>query len=390
MEVKIKMKLIQLQGGKGIAVGEGALEHLKDVRCKKCVLVTGGSSMEKTGVLDKIRQYMKKDGSGVYIHSGIAPNPTKEQVDAGVEVMRRELPDLIIAVGGGSAIDAAKLMALFYEFPEISFENVGTATLPTKREKVGFIAVPSTSGTGSEVTAAAIYTDAQKKIKIPVRTPAIRPDLAILDPALPITMPKNLAAETGMDALTHAFEAYVNHNMDDFTEVICRGSIQSLIQWLPESCETASVEARGKVHYYQCMAGMSLANAGLGMVHGIAHSFGGMYDLAHGLVNGIILPYAMQYNSRDSKVKEKFERLSAYAGGKDIIQQIVELKERLNIPKSLQHVVSEADYKRDFNPLVEYSLKTTTAFNPIKMEFDEMEKVVNAVYYGTAIDLELE
>jgi alcohol dehydrogenase class IV len=379
------MKLICLEGG-GIVIGVGALTYLKEVDYKKCVLVTGSSSMNKSGVLEKVRKHMEKVECDIYIHSGVTANPTKEQIDDGVVTMCREQPDLILAVGGGSTIDAAKIMALFYEFPEISFENVNTATLPARRRKVKLIAVPSTSGTGSEVTAAAVYTDTEKRIKVPVKTPSIRPDLAILDPEIPVTMPKHIAAETGMDALTHAIESYINHGMDDFMEGICRASIEGLIKWLPQSCETAAIDARGKVHYYQCMAGMSFANAGLGMVHGIAHSFGGIYDIAHGLANAVILPYVMRYNSRDSVVKEKLGRLSVYCGGRDIVQQIVELKERLGIPKCFEQVISESDFKKDFEPLVDYSLQTGTIANPVKMTVDEMKKMVNAVYYGGDIN----
>ena len=256
------MKTIRLENG-GIVIGSGALEHLKTLDYHRCVVVTGGSSMERTGVLDRVRQYLAREDSSVCIHSGVGANPTTEQIEAGLATLRRETPDLVLAVGGGSTIDAAKIMVLFYEYPELSFANVGSRPLPQKRTKTTFVAVPSTSGTGSEVTAAAVYTDTARKIKIPVKTPAIRPDLAILDPDLPMTMPASLAAETGMDALTHAIEAYVNHGLDPFTEVICRGAIEGLLRWLPEAVNEGTAEAREQVHYLQCMAGISFANVGL-------------------------------------------------------------------------------------------------------------------------------
>ena len=378
------MKTIRLENG-GIVIGSGALEQLKTLDYHRCVVVTGGSSMERTGVLARVQQYLEREGCSVCIHSGVGANPTTEQIEAGLAVMRREEPDLLLAVGGGSAIDAAKIMNLFYEYPELTFENVGSVPLPQKRTKTMFVAVPSTSGTGTEVTAAAVYTDTVRKIKIPVRTPAIRPDLAILDPDLPMTMPASLAAETGMDALTHAIEAYVNHNLDDFTEVICRGSIEGLLNWLPAAVNDSSPKAREQVHYLQCMAGISFANVGLGMVHGIAHSFGGKFGIAHGLANAIILPYVMRYNSRDPKVKEKLERLGRYTGG-DVIAQVENLREVLHIPTCFRDVVSEEDFRSNYGPLVEYSLLTGTLANPVSMTYPEMEKVVNAVYYGTPID----
>lgn len=378
------MKAIRLENG-GIVIGSGALEHLKTLDYHRCVVVTGGSSMERTGVLSRVRQYLEREGCSVCIHSGVGANPTTEQIEDGLAVLRREEPDLILAVGGGSAIDAAKIMVLFYEYPELSFANVGSVPLPQKRTKTTFVAVPSTSGTGSEVTAAAVYTDTVRKIKIPVKTPAIRPDLAILDPDLPMTMPAALAAETGMDALTHAIEAYVNHGLDPFTEVICRGAIEGLLRWLPAAVNEGTAEAREQVHYLQCMAGISFANVGLGMVHGIAHSFGGKFNIAHGLANAVILPYAMRYNSRDARVREKLERLGCYTGG-DVIAQVEELKRVLNIPVCFQSVIPEEDFRSSYEPLVEYALQTGTLANPVPMTYPEMEKMVNAVYYGTPID----
>ncbi len=378
------MKKIVLEGT-GVVIGQGSIAYLENLDYSSCVVVTGGSSMKRTGVLDKIEGLMKKEGKKFFIHTGVGANPTIEQIEAGVADMRAQEPDLIVAVGGGSAIDAAKIMSILYEWPEITFENINSVALPTKREKTTFVAVPSTSGTGSEVTAAAVYTDTVKKIKIPVKTPAIRPDLAILDVDLPMTMPKNIAAETGMDALTHAVESYINHGMDPFLEAVCRAAIEGIITELPASVNENSLEAREKVHYYQCLAGMSFANVGLGMVHGIAHSFGGKYNLAHGLANAVILPYALKYNSKDPAVKAKLERLSKTMGG-DFIEKVIELREKIGIPNSFNSVVSEQDFKDNYVPLVEYSLQTGTLANPIKMTYPEMEKMVNAVYYGTEVE----
>ncbi len=378
------MKKIVLEGT-GVVIGQGSIAYLENLDYSSCVVVTGGSSMKRTGVLDKIEALMKKEGKQFFIHTGVGANPTIEQIEAGVADMRAQEPDLIVAVGGGSAIDAAKIMSILYEWPEITFENINSVALPTKREKTTFVAVPSTSGTGSEVTAAAVYTDTVKKIKIPVKTPAIRPDLAILDVDLPMTMPKNIAAETGMDALTHAVESYINHGMDPFLEAVCRAAIEGIITELPASVNENSLEAREKVHYYQCLAGMSFANVGLGMVHGIAHSFGGKYNLAHGLANAVILPYALKYNSKDPAVKAKLERLSKTMGG-DFIEKVIELREKIGIPNSFNSVVSEQDFKDNYVPLVEYSLQTGTLANPIKMTYPEMEKMVNAVYYGTEVE----
>jgi alcohol dehydrogenase class IV len=371
--------------GKGIVIGQGSLAYLKEVDYRKCMLITGGASMRETGVVGQIQELMGGANRELYVYSGIGKNPTTKEILAGLGAMQHEQPDLVLAVGGGSAIDAAKAMALFYEFPKLNFSNVVSVSLPQKREKVRFIAIPSTSGTGTEVTNVTVYTDTEKNIKVALRTKALRPDIAILDANIAMTMPRNIAAETGMDALTHAIEAYTNPGLDDFIEVIARGAIEGLIKWLPSSCNEPTLEAREKVHYYQCMAGIAFANVGLGMVHGISHSFGAMYNMAHGLANAVILPYVMEYNNRDTSVLQKFNRLSTYIGD-DIIQQVWKLQKILGITSCFKDTgLLEENFMRDFAVLVEHAMMGATAVNPVKMSVPEMEKMVRIVYYGSAL-----
>ena len=178
-----------------------------------------------------------------------------------------------------------------------------------------------------------MITDPEQELKVPIMTDCLRPDLAILDPDIVMTMPKNIAAETGMDALTHAIEAYTNHNLDDFDEGLCSSAIVGIMEWLPKSVLEEDPVAREKVHNFQAMAGIGFANVGLGMVHGIAHSFGAAYDMAHGLTNAVILPYVLQYNSRDPLVKAKLTELSYRCHCEDIILKIEEMREQLGIPR---------------------------------------------------------
>ena len=301
------MKKIVL-GKDGIITGSGALEYLTSISYKRVFIVTGGNSMIKTGVIDKAQTYLKQAGCEVTLYSGIKKNPTIEQVMDGLNQMRSIKPDAILAIGGGSAMDAAKAMLLFYDFPELNFENVleknTKGQIPSKC-KTALICVASTSGTGSEVTRGTVITDTKNKIKVPIMTDCLRPDIAILDGSIAMTMPQKIAAETGMDALTHAIEAYTNHNLDDFDEVICKGAIEGIMANLEKSCKEPTVEIRQKIHNYQAMAGIGFANVGLGMVHGIAHSYGAIFDMAHGLTNAIILPYVLEYNRGNDVVKEK-------------------------------------------------------------------------------------
>lgn len=369
-----------------LVTGENALAYLKELTFQKAVIVTGGSSMKRTGVIDKVTDYLKENGAEVAVFSGIAKNPTKAQVLEGLEFINKEQPDVILAVGGGSAIDAAKVMLLFYDHPELNFENIFEKDLDALSMKTQFIAVPSTSGTASEVTKVSVITFEEKQFKMAIRSMNIFPNVAILDPSLPQTLPANVAAETGLDALTHALEAYINKSGNDFTDALAKEAIEGIMEYLPASCLSADPVAREKVHNYQCMAGMAFANSGLGMVHGVSHAFGGKYNLAHGLANAIILPYSMDYNKKDSAVAAKYEKLSRILG-KDIIQAVKDLKAQIGVPVTIAEAgVSEEDYKKDFAELLENSMKGSTVVNPIVVSREDMTKFLDCIYYGKKVD----
>ena len=379
------MKKIVL-GKDGIITGSGALEYLTSISYKRVFIVTGGNSMIKTGVIDKAQTYLKQAGCEVTLYSGIKKNPTIEQVMDGLNQMRSIKPDAILAIGGGSAMDAAKAMLLFYDFPELNFENVleknTKGQIPSKC-KTALICVASTSGTGSEVTRGTVITDTKNKIKVPIMTDCLRPDIAILDGSIAMTMPQKIAAETGMDALTHAIEAYTNHNLDDFDEVICKGAIEGIMANLEKSCKEPTVEIRQKIHNYQAMAGIGFANVGLGMVHGIAHSYGAIFDMAHGLTNAIILPYVLEYNRRNDVVKEKLQYLSYYCRCTDIVEEIWKLREKLEIPNCFADAgISQKEFQDYYELLVDHAMLGATKVNPVEMTRKEMEKMVKLVYYG--------
>lgn len=372
--------------GKGILTGEGSLLALKDLKYERALLVTGGSSMIKSGVIARAEKYLQMNGTETDLFSGVPKNPSIEDVLKGLVICRKFKPDVILAIGGGSAMDCAKAILLFYEFPYLNFENVlefnKKGEIPTER-KTGLICVPSTSGTGSEVTRGTVITDPEKELKVPIMTDCLRPDLAILDPEITMTMPDHVAAETGMDALTHAIEAYTNHNLDDFDEGLCSSAIIGIMKWLPVSVFDKTLEAREKVHNYQAMAGIGFANVGLGMVHGIAHSFGAAYNMAHGLTNAIILPYVLRYNSRDAVVREKLAELSYRCHCDDIITEIEKMREKLGIPTSFREAgITEEMYREKYDLLLEHAMLGATNVNPVKMTIEEMKKMLNVVYTG--------
>lgn len=378
------MKILKLQG-ESLVTGISSLEYLKEIDFERAIIITGGTSMFKTGIIDKVQKYLTKEGKSICLYSGIGKNPTTEEVLNGLEKFNEFKPDLVVAVGGGSPIDAAKIMALFYEYPKLNFDNVFTENLPQKRYKTKFIAIPSTSGTASEVTHVSVITFKEKDIKLGIKAESLRPDIAILDGNLPCTLPYNIAVETGIDALTHALECYINKSLDDFTEVISKGAIEGIIKWLPISCKQGDAESRQKVHNYQCMAGMGFSNAGLGMVHGISHAFGGKYNLAHGLTNAIILPYSMDYNKKDPEVLERYETLSKMIGS-DIILKVKEINKDLGLPRCIQDTgITEEQFKADYDLLVNNAMKGSTVVNPIKISIEDMRKIINCVYYGEEI-----
>lgn len=381
------MKRIVL-GGRGLVTGAGSLKYLSNLKGKKFFIVTGGKSLFNNGTIEKIENIIKDLKGETFIFKGIKKNPDTDIVLKGLEEMNKFNPDTVIAVGGGSPMDAAKVMTIMYENKEINFHNILERQLPNKREKIQFIAIPSTSGTASEVTKAAVVTFKDKDLKIGLKTDAFIPDIAILDSDIVMSMPQNIVAETGMDAVTHAVECYINKSLDDFTEVIAKGAVEGLFKYLPISYKEATIESREKVHNYQSMAGIAFANVGLGMAHGISHSIGGRFNLGHGLCNAIALPYVLEYNSKDREVKEKLNILAKTIGVKDFIEEVRNLNNQLNVPNSLKDVfVDEMEFKKDFEKLVENSLKGSTKSNPVRVSKEDMEKILKALYYGTKLSI---
>lgn len=279
--------------------GPGAMEELKNLKgYKKAFIVTGGSSMKKTGFLQKLEDILKAAGLQTRLYDGVEPDPSIERVYDGAKAMREFEPDVIVAIGGGSPMDAAKAMWVFYEYPEKTFDDIKEPfSLPRLRTKAIFVAVPSTSGTASEVTAFSVITDYSTGIKYPLADFEITPDVAVLDTDIPQTMPKTLTAHTGMDALTHAIEAYVATARSEFSDPLALQAISSVFDNLIDSYH-GDKEARGAMHIAQCLAGMAFSNALLGIAHSLAHKTGAIFHIPHGCCNAILLPSVIQFNSR--------------------------------------------------------------------------------------------
>ena len=380
-----------------IYYGKDSLEVLKTVKGKKAILVIGGGSMKRAGFVDKIIGYLKEAGIETKLFEGVEPDPSVETVMKGAAAMREFEPDLIVALGGGSPIDAAKAMWVFYEYPDTTFEEIiQPFSFPELRKKAKFIAISSTSGTATEVTAFSIITDYNKGIKYPIADFEITPDVAIVDPDLAETMPVKLVAHTGMDAMTHAIEAYVSTLNSPFTDPLAIKAIQMVNEHLIKSF-SGDMNSREEMHYAQCLAGEAFSNALLGIVHSLAHKTGAAFStghIPHGEANAIYLPYVIKYNAKNAEARYADIARSIGIDGTDaecvtkLCDKIDAMNAELNIPKTLKEFgIKEDEFKEKVNKIAELAVgDACTGSNPRPVDTESMAKILDAIYYGKEID----
>ncbi|MBR5510056.1 MAG: iron-containing alcohol dehydrogenase [Lachnospiraceae bacterium] len=392
--------------------GKGALEALKTFQGKKAIVCVGGGSMKKFGFLDKVVSYLEEAGLEVKVFEGIEPDPSVTTVMKGAAVMAEYQPDWIVAIGGGSPIDAAKAMWIKYEYPEITFEEMCKVFgIPTLRQKARFCAISSTSGTATEVTAFSVITDYDKGIKYPLADFEITPDVAIVDPELAETMPPKLVAHTGMDAMTHAIEAYVSTANCDYTDPLALHAIQMIQRDLVGSYQ-GDMEKRDSMHNAQCLAGMSFSNALLGIVHSMAHKTGAIFadygaHIIHGAANAMYLPKVIAYNAKDETAKARYGVIADYMklGGDTLDEKVAlliaylrKMNDDLNIPQSIKNYGADSyPTEQGFVPeevflerLPEIAknaiLDACTGSNPRQPNQEEMEKLFKCCYYDLEVD----
>ena len=392
--------------------GKGAMEALKTFKGKKAVICVGGGSMKRFGFLDKAEAYLKEAGMEVMVIDGIEPDPSVDTVMAGAEKMLAFQPDWIVAMGGGSPIDAAKAMWVKYEYPVITFEEMCKVFgMPQLRKKAHFCAISSTSGTATEVTAFSVITDYKKGIKYPLADFEITPDVAIVDPDLAETMPKKLVAHTGMDAMTHAIEAYVSTANCDFTDPLAIHAIEMIQKDLIPSYN-GDMEARDRMHVAQCLAGQAFSNALLGIVHSMAHKTGAIFQdygahIIHGAANAMYLPKVIAFNAKDPVAKKRYGVIADYMhlGGKDddekvalLIAFLRKMNDDLNIPHCIknygadsypceQGFVPENVFLERVEDIAKNAiLDACTGSNPRQPSQEEMVKLLKCCYYDTEVD----
>lgn len=374
-----------------IHFGEGALEVLKNIKGKKAMIVTGGSSMKKNGFIDQVEQYLKEAGLDVDIFDGVEENPSVETVQKGAERMRAFEPDWIVAIGGGSSMDAAKGMWGFYEHPELSFEDIiEPGSLPELRHKAKFIGIPSTSGTASEITAFSVITDTHKHIKYPLVSDYIVPDIAIVDPALPSKMPAHVTANTGMDVVAHATEALVSTAANDYTDALAIHALKLVFRYLKDAyTDPNNALAREKMHNASTMAGMAFTSASLGLIHSLAHKIGGEFGITHGLANAILLPYITQFNR---KATDKVDWIEKELGVENYPQAVRELALSVGIPTTFREVEEQFGFNEEkFKAVLDEMSKNAyadpcTLTNPRESNPDVVKMIYESAYYGKDIE----
>ena len=376
------------------------------------MVCVGGGSMKRFGFLDRAVDYLKEAGMEVQLFEGIESDPSVETVMRGVKAMEEFQPDWIVAMGGGSPIDAAKAMWIKYEYPDITFEEMCKVFgMPKLRKKAHFCAISSTSGTATEVTAFAVITDYEKGIKYPLADFEITPDVAIVDPDLAETMPQKLVAHTGMDAMTHAIEAYVSTANCDFTDPLALYAIRMIQADLVDSYN-GDMAKRDSMHNAQCLAGMAFSNALLGIVHSMAHKTGAAFadygaHLIHGAANAMYLPKVIAFNAKDETAAKRYAVIAdeMKLGGetteekiKLLIAYLRGMNDKLNIPQCIKNygkdsypteqgfVPEDVFLERLHDIAVNAIADACTGSNPRQPSVEEMEKLLKCCYYDTEVD----
>ena len=395
----------------------GSIQYLEKMPDIERAFIVTDESMVKLGYVDKILYHLRKRQQYVHseIFSEVESDPSFDTIKKGVKVMESFQPDVVIALGGGSPIDAAKGMWLFYEYPDADAEGLKlkfmdirkrTYKFPKLGKKCKMVAIPTTSGTGSEVTSFAVITDKEKNKKYPLADYELTPDIAIVDPDLVMSLPKSITADTGMDVLTHAIEAYVSNMASDYTDGLAEKASELVVKYLEIAYEDGTNKvAREKMHNASTIAGMAFTNAFLGINHSLAHKIGAEFHLPHGRINAILLPYVIKYNSSkptkfvsfpkyeyfiaDEKYYELAKKLGLKADSKEeainsLIEKIKEMNEHMNIPKSFQEAgIEEQEFLSKVDMLADRAFEDQcTTANPRLPLVTELKQILLDSYYG--------
>lgn len=367
-----------------IYFGEGSLEKLRELDNKK-ILIVCDKFIGTSDILKKVLDKLEK--CEVLVFDEIVPDPTIKIVAKGVQLLKREKFDLIIALGGGSSIDGAKAIREYYKRID---ENI----------EIDFYAIPTTSGTGSEVTEYSVITNEKESLKYALTNEDLLPTIAILDPELVKSVPKSITADTGMDVLTHAIEAYVSKEASDFTDALAEKAFELVVKNLEKAyADGDDIYAREKMHNASCLAGLAFNSAGLGLTHSLAHMIGGRFHIPHGKINAIILPYVIKFNSdierksyldSENEILKRYQKLGKIAGlnginpvigTSNLINYIQRLQKSVGIPKNLKELkIDGSSLLQDIEVIYEIVMKDVcTKTNPKEIKKEDIKTLLKDI-----------
>lgn len=366
--------------------GAGSLEELKNIQGKKAVIVTGGGSMKKSGTLDRAISFLIEAGIEVRVFEGVEEDPSSTTCLKGAEQIKAFEPDWIIGLGGCSAIDAAKIMWVFYEYPDIDFDTIiKPFTVPVLRQKAKFIAIPSTSGTGTETTGLAVITDREKGVKYPVVSYELTPDIAIVDGEICASMPAHVTSNTGLDVLTHCVEAYVSNIENNYADALSKGGLALVFDNLKEVvAHPDNIKARQNMHDASFMAGLAFNNAWLGIVHSLSHQVGALYGIPHGASNAIFLPNVIRYNAQETARYPELAKVIGQETAEDLAQAIEVLRSEVNNKSSIKDFgITQEVWDKNLDFIANNALlDPCTGFNPRVPSLEDLKAIYNACYEG--------
>jgi alcohol dehydrogenase class IV len=378
-----------------IVFGEGALDALDELEGQRALIVTDAVLVE-LGVVDKVKAHLDKAGIETRVFDAVEPDPAVQIVRQGVEVVREFEPDWIIGLGGGSPMDAAKAIWILYERPDLHPAEINPFIKLGLRQKARLITIPTTSGTGAEVTWGIVLTDAEEQRKMGLGNRENAADIAILDPALTVGMPPRLTADTGLDALTHAVEGYTCTWHTDLTDGLCVHAVRLVFQYLPRAVADGSdLEAREKMHNAAACAGLGFGNSLASMAHAMGHTLGSVFHIPHGRAVGICLPYTIEFFA--SEAPERFAELVAFVGisntggeqgARALAERIRDLCREIGCPTSFDEIgIERADYEAQLDKLVEDAFNDTQILTACRApSYDELRQLFLYAYDGQPID----
>lgn len=380
-----------------VVIGEGALEYLKEVEGKRVLIVTD-KVIHKLDFVEKVTNYLREAGLGVEVFDEVEPEPSMETIMKGVELAKKYGPDWFVGLGGGSCMDAAKAIWVLYERPDMEVGAINPFEKLGLRKKARLICIATTSGTGAEATWGVVITDAKEKRKMELGSRENVADIAILDPELPKSMPPKLAADTGLDALTHAIESYTNQCKNDFSDAVAMKAIQLIFEYLPRAYKNREdAEAKEKMHNAATMAGLAFINSAPcpGVAHGMGHVLGALFHVPHGIAVGVFLPYVIQYSARETM--ERYAEIAKAIGIEaetdeeavdKLVKAVKRLMEEVSEPTAIKDMgISWEDYEKNLDGLVVRSANSSCTFmNPRVPDSEDLRKLLIYAYEGKKVD----